>query len=183
MPVSLSKCDFLSMQAADKLCTILRICLAFMSENEIWICTSNVFSDRITKQYPISELAIITVQKSCDAVVVMVNKMTHQLFCAANICLWIKFAGHTFYRQKQTSRRVLSKRCSENMQQIYRRTPTPKCDFNKITLRYGYSPVNLLHVFRTPFSRNISGWLLSIEQKLWMFIFYKDLIKFFKSCF
>ena len=33
--------------------------------------------------------------------------------------------------QKQPSRGVLSKRCSENMQQIYRRTPMPKCDFNK----------------------------------------------------
>ena len=33
--------------------------------------------------------------------------------------------------QKQPSRSVLIKRCSENMQQIYRRTPMPKCDFNK----------------------------------------------------
>ena len=31
---------------------------------------------------------------------------------------------------KQPSRGVLRKRCSENMQQIYRRTPTPKCDSN-----------------------------------------------------
>ena len=36
------------------------------------------------------------------------------------------------YLQKQPPRRVLSKRYSENMQQIYRRTPMPKCDFNKI---------------------------------------------------
>ena len=28
-------------------------------------------------------------------------------------------------------RGVPRKRCSENMQQIYRRTPMPKCDFNK----------------------------------------------------
>ena len=33
--------------------------------------------------------------------------------------------------QKQSSRGVLKKRCSENMQQIYRRTSMPKCDFNK----------------------------------------------------
>ena len=25
--------------------------------------------------------------------------------------------------------------CSENMQQIYRRIPKPKCDFNKVTLQ------------------------------------------------
>ena len=66
--------------------------------------------------------------------------------------------------QKQTSRGVLRKRCSENIQQIYRRTPMPKCDFNKvatkITLRHGCSPVNLLHIFRTPFIENTSGRLL-----------------------
>ena len=36
--------------------------------------------------------------------------------------------------QKQPSRGVLNKRCSENMQQIYRRTPMPKCNFNKVAL-------------------------------------------------
>ena len=36
--------------------------------------------------------------------------------------------------QKQPLRSVLRKRCSENMQQIYRGTPTPKCDFNKVAL-------------------------------------------------
>ena len=34
--------------------------------------------------------------------------------------------------QKQSSRAVLIKRCSENIQQMYRRTPMPKCDFNKV---------------------------------------------------
>ena len=59
--------------------------------------------------------------------------------------------------QKQLPRGVLSKTCSENMQQIDRRTPIPKCNF---TLRHGSSPVNLLHILRTPFSKNPSGWLL-----------------------
>ena len=38
----------------------------------------------------------------------------------------------------------------------------PKYDFNKVAkqLRHGCSPVNLLHIFRTRFSRNSSGWLL-----------------------
>ena len=35
-------------------------------------------------------------------------------------------------RNKQPPRGVLKKRCSENMQQIYRRTSMPKCDFNKV---------------------------------------------------
>ena len=34
--------------------------------------------------------------------------------------------------QKQSLRSVHRKRCSENMQQIYRRTPMPKCDFKKV---------------------------------------------------
>ena len=37
--------------------------------------------------------------------------------------------------QKQPLRRVLKKRCSENMQQSYRRTTMPKCDFNKVALQ------------------------------------------------
>ena len=38
----------------------------------------------------------------------------------------------------------------------------PKCNFNfiEITLRHGCSPVNLLHIFRTPFPKNTSGRLL-----------------------
>ena len=47
------------------------------------------------------------------------------------------------------------------MQQIYRRTHMSKY-FIKIALRHGCSPVNLLHIFRTPFPQNTSGWLLSI---------------------
>ena len=37
--------------------------------------------------------------------------------------------------KKQPPRGVLIKRCSENMQEIYRRTPVPKCDFNKVALQ------------------------------------------------
>ena len=33
-------------------------------------------------------------------------------------------------------------------------------NFIEITLRHGCYPVNLLHIFRTPFSMNTSGWLL-----------------------
>ena len=44
--------------------------------------------------------------------------------------------------QEQPSRGVLKKRCSGNMQQIYRRTPMPKWDFNKVancTLAWAFS--------------------------------------------
>ena len=49
------------------------------------------------------------------------------------------------YDQKQFSSGVLMKRCSENVQQIYKRTPMSNCDFNKIAgniieikFRHGY---------------------------------------------
>ena len=38
----------------------------------------------------------------------------------------------TFIIQRQASKDVYKKRCSENMLQIYRRKPMPKCDFNKV---------------------------------------------------
>ena len=75
--------------------------------------------------------------------------------------------------RKQPSSGVLRKSCSENMQQIYSRTLTPKCDFNKaacnfneITFRHGCSPVNLLYIFRTPFTKGL--WASASEIfKLW----------------
>ena len=38
----------------------------------------------------------------------------------------------------------------------------PKYDFNKVAkqLRHGCFIANLLHIFRTPFSKNTSEWLL-----------------------
>ena len=38
--------------------------------------------------------------------------------------------------QKQPSRGVPSKICSENMQQIYRKTPFVKCDFNNVAKQH-----------------------------------------------
>ena len=37
-------------------------------------------------------------------------------------------------------------------------------NFTEIILRHGCSPVNLLHIFRTPFIKNISGWLLLNDE-------------------
>ena len=78
-------------------------------------------------------------------------------------------------KQKQPSRCVLEEKYSENMQQIYRRTPMWKCDsikllcnFIEITLQHGCSHANLRHVFRATFTRNTSGELrLSKLTKLW----------------
>ena len=38
------------------------------------------------------------------------------------------------------------------------------CSLTEIALQHGCSPVNLLHIFRTPFSKSTSGWLLHSKQ-------------------
>ena len=69
--------------------------------------------------------------------------------------------------QKQPPRGVPRKRCSENMHQIYRKHPCQiaisiklLCDVIEMALLHGCSPVNLLHIFRTPFTKNTSARLL-----------------------
>ena len=65
--------------------------------------------------------------------------------------------------QKQPFRSVLRKRCFENMQQTgehpCRKEISKKllCNFIEVWLRYGCTPVNLMHIFRTPFRKNTSG--------------------------
>ena len=41
--------------------------------------------------------------------------------------------------QKQRFRRVLRKKCFENLQQIFRRIPMSKCDFNKLTTDFNFN--------------------------------------------
>ena len=59
-----------------------------------------------------------------------------------------------FYNCAEAARiAFLIKRCSENMQQIYRRIPMPKCNFIETTLWHWIFPVNLLYIFRKTFSK------------------------------
>ena len=62
---------------------------------------------------------------------------------------------------------LLWRNIMKNMKQIYRKTPTLKCDVNKVALQlywnhfwHGCSSVSLMHIFRTPLHKNTSGWLL-----------------------
>ena len=69
--------------------------------------------------------------------------------------------------QKQPSRGVPRNRCSENMQQIYKSTPMPKCDFNKVAkqLYWIYTSAWMFYCkfpayFQNTFPKKISGRLL-----------------------
>ena len=75
------------------------------------------------------------------------RQKTKSTYFANNQRLWIKFNfdsqkikdlfGSDGIQQKQPSRGVLRKRCSENMQQIYRRTSMSKCELNKLHFGMG----------------------------------------------
>ena len=70
--------------------------------------------------------------------------------------------------QKQPPIDVLKKRCSENVQQIYRGTPMPKCDFKQLYSNHISAWVfscKFAAIFRTPFPRNTSGWLAASESQ------------------
>ena len=82
--------------------------------------------------------------------------------------------------QKQPSRGVHREIFSENIQQLYRRTPMSKWDFNKVALQLYWSRtstwqslMNLRHNFRTPFPKKTSGRLLLrldvIDSKIYKF--------------
>ena len=84
--------------------------------------------------------------------------------------------GETWhYFQKQLLRGVPWKRCSKNMQQIYRRTPMPKSDFNKVAKQFYWNYTSVLVLscksvayFQNTFPRKPSEWLLPyiVKQKL-----------------
>ena len=71
--------------------------------------------------------------------------------------------------QKQPFIGVFIKTCLENVQQIYRRTPMPKCgNFIDITLRHGYFPVHLLHISRIVISKNPARGLFLLMGQFWV---------------
>ena len=71
---------------------------------------------------------------------------------------WIHFKSksQSLFLQKQPPKGVSRKRCSENMQQIYRRTPMPKCDFNKVAKQLNWN-----HTWTWVFSSKCASYLLT----------------------
>ena len=75
------------------------------------------------------------------------------------------------YFEKQPFGGVLRKRCSENMQQIYR-TPIPKCDFNKVAKQLYWNRTSIWVFFRKfaayfqNTSKNTSGLVRFVRVKI-----------------
>ena len=89
-----------------------------------------------------------------------------QLLPVLRVFLWKMFIEITRFRRSHPDvflRKGFLKTCSK----ITREHPCRGvisikllCNFIEIALRHWCSPVNLLHIFRTPFPKNTSGWLL-----------------------
>ena len=52
-------------------------------------------------------------------------------------------------------------------------SPISQSNFIEITLWHGYCPINLMHIFRTCFSKNTSGWLPLNSLEVFNLIFKK----------
>ena len=62
----------------------------------------------------------------------MIRQTKRAYFSRPEIKLVVSDSRKFWKTRKQPTIGVLMTRCSENMQQIYRRTPMPKFDFNKV---------------------------------------------------
>ena len=72
---------------------------------------------------------------NCEITKKFTSSLLHSKSCNGHCKVWQQLQQVDQLKlmfQKQSLRGVLSKRCSENMYQIYRRTPMPKCDFNEV---------------------------------------------------
>ena len=52
-----------------------------------------------------------------------------------------KRAHRNYFTHKQTPSGVLTNRCSENMQHVYKGTFTPKTQFNKVTTQFAVNRI------------------------------------------
>ena len=63
------------------------------------------------------------------------SRTESSIFMSTTLKLFERLNERSWAFQKQPFRDALSKRCSGNMLQIYRGTPMPKWDFNKVGFR------------------------------------------------
>ena len=137
---------------------------SFFAEHFWWLLLR--FSDAVhIIKMLLTPLLLITYLKTSLPTSLLISKVQEHLL--ANM-LWkysTHFYLHYFNSQKQPPRSFLRKRCSENMPQIYMRTPMPKCNFNNIAKQKCNFVLILLHIFRTTFPKNTSRRLLLNGQE------------------
>ena len=93
-------------------------------------------------------------------------------------CLLILLNQVILWLQKQFSRDVIMKRCSEKYATNLQKNTYVEVWLIKITFQYGCYPVNLLHISRQPFHKNTSrGLVLFLGLALHLTSFVSNSIK------
>ena len=110
---------------------------------------------------------IESILEFCNQIMNLVtwNRAYREQCCVNKICFFSLInpgGSHT----KVFLRKSVLKICSKFTEHPCRSVISIKLqrNFIEIALRHGRSLVNLLHIFRTPFPRNTSGWLLLINS-------------------
>ena len=100
----------------------------------------------------------------------IISKLNSQYFLFQNLTSWISLLKSPYIYQKQPSEVYVLKGVLKIYSKFTGEYPCRRvisikmfCNFIEITLRHGYSPVTLLHIFRTPFPKNTSERLLLIN--------------------
>ena len=117
-------------------------------------------------------------------------RVTYFLNHAIGVWFWMymELGLRILIVQEQPSRVVFKKRCSENMQQIYRRIPIPKCDFNKVASQLYWNRIlawlfscKFAANFQNTFPKNTSGRLLPNSFVAFYDLFCEKVIKIFEQ--
>ena len=110
------------------------------------------------------------------------RNISHISICILKVCYWIYFKAHEgiFYKCSPPEvflRKGVLEICSKFTGEHPCRSVISiklQSNFIEIALRRGYSPVNLVHIVRTPFSGNTSGWLLLFLDEFGHFINFRN---------
>ena len=140
-----------------------------------WILKLTLLSNLIFPKWPKSHEKNLNILKTKRAF-----KMKWKAFFMIFKGLSIKYIAHFLERESPTLkvshknryvrssrsemflRKVVLKICSKFTREHPSRSVICNCNFIEIALQHGCSPVDLLHIFRTPSLKNTSGRLLLI---------------------
>ena len=133
----------------------------FPHSNWIWRDTPylSVFSPNARKYGPEKTSYLDTFLAVCFTNYLNVNELFTLLLVLFKRANYLLRSGHPEVFSVKGALKICSKFTGEHPCQSMISIKL-LCNFFEITLRHGCSPINLVHIFRTPFSKKTFGWLL-----------------------
>ena len=118
-------------------------CKGYFKVSVVWLIQQKILCRRNAQ-------AMLYVLLLLDISFQYIRRLQHGKYMSVIWFSQISWKRYICSCQKQPCSCVLRKRCFKNM----------LCNFIEITLRHGWSPVDLLHIFRTLFDKNFYGEVL-----------------------